>query len=325
MTYKFTESAKNVIQYANDLTAKLGHSYIGTEHILYGLSKENVGVASKVLEGQNVNSENVKNHIEAIMGKGNSKSKKILGFTPRTKRVLENASVEAKKFGSNYIGTEHILTGIMKEGDSVAIRILLDLGANLKEIYGDIIKVINESSSEENKAKSKVIKNENETSFNDTPTLNQFGVDLCENAKRGILDPVVGRKEEIERVIQILTRRTKNNPCLIGEPGVGKTAIAEGLAIKISLDEVPQMLRNKRVVSLDISSMVAGAKYRGDFEDRIKKTLNEVKRAKDVILFIDEIHTIVGAGSAEGAIDAANILKPILARRRNWFNWCNYN
>lgn len=317
MTYKFTESAKNVIQYANEITLKFGHSYIGTEHILYGLSKEKSGIASKVLESQNVNEENIKNQIEIIMGKGSNKSKKILGFTPRTKRILENASIEAKKLGSSYIGTEHILTGIMKEGDSVAIRILLDLGANLKEVYGDIIKVINENVSEENKIKNKSVKNEKDTSFKETPTLNQFGIDLCENAKKGILDPVVGRKSEIERVIQILTRRTKNNPCLIGEPGVGKTAIAEGLASKIVADEVPQMLRNKRVVSLDISSMVAGAKYRGDFEDRIKKTLNEVKKSKDVILFIDEIHTIVGAGSAEGAIDAANILKPILARRRN--------
>ncbi len=200
----------------------------------------------------------------------------------------------------------------MKEGDSVAIRILLNLNANLKGIYEDILKIISESVSEENKAKQTIQKKEG--SFSPTPTLNQYGTDLCENARKGILDPIIGRKEEIERVIQILTRRTKNNPCLIGEPGVGKTAIAEGLAIKIANDEVPQMLRNKRIVNLDISSMVAGAKYRGDFEDRIKKTLNEVKKAQDVILFIDEIHTIVGAGSAEGAIDAANILKPILAR-----------
>ena len=314
MTYKFTESAKNVIQYANEITLKFGHSYIGTEHMLYGLAKENTGIANKVLEQQNVNVENVETQIETIMGVSSVKSKKILGFTPRTKKVLENASNEAKRLGSNYLGTEHILVGIMKEGDSVAIRILLNLGANLKEIYEDILKVISENASEENKTKNKIQKSERETSFSQTPTLNQFGVDLCENAKKGILDPIIGRKTEIERVIQILTRRTKNNPCLIGEPGVGKTAIAEGLASKIIANEVPQMLRNKRVVSLDISSMVAGAKYRGDFEDRIKKTLNEVKKARDVILFIDEIHTIVGAGSAEGAIDAANILKPILAR-----------
>ncbi len=314
MIYKFTESAKNVIQHANEIAAELGHNYIGTEHLLYGLTKENSGIANKVLEEQNIIPESVLGKIYAIMGKNENKTKKILGFTPRTKKVLENASAEAKKDGSEYIGTEHILIGIMKEGDSVAIRIMLNLEANLKEIYEDILKVISETASEENKIKSKTMKSEKNTSFSQTPTLNQYGTDLCESARKGILDPIIGRKEEIERVIQILTRRTKNNPCLIGEPGVGKTAIAEGLALKIAANEVPQMLRNKRVVNLDISSMVAGAKYRGDFEDRIKKTLNEVKKAKDVILFIDEIHTIVGAGSAEGAIDAANILKPILAR-----------
>ncbi len=312
MTYKFTESAKNVIKYANEITLKLGHSFIGTEHILYGLAKESEGIASKVLEKQNVNFENILMQIEDIMGSTKTKAKKILGFTPRTKKVLENASDDAKKAGSDYIGTEHILVGIIKEGDSVAIRILLNLNSSLKEIYEDIIKIMNENLSEENKIKTKITKSE--TSFSQTPTLNQYGKDLCDNAKKGLLDPIIGRKEEIERVIQILTRRTKNNPCLIGEPGVGKTAIVEGLASKIVLGEVPQMLKDKRVVNLDISSMVAGAKYRGDFEDRIKKTLNEVKKVKDVILFIDEIHTIVGAGSAEGAIDAANILKPILAR-----------
>lgn len=207
-----------------------------------------------------------------------------------------------------------MLIGLLREGDSLAVRALINLNVNIKEIYEDILKVISENVSEENKIKNKIEKEKKDTSFSQTPTLNQFGTDLTKNAKDGKLDPIIGRKEEIDRVIQILTRRTKNNPCLIGEPGVGKTAIAEGLAIKIARDEVPQMLRNKRIVNLDISSMVAGSKYRGDFEERIKKSLNEVKKAKDVILFIDEIHTIVGAGSAEGAIDAANILKPILAR-----------
>lgn len=314
MIYKFTESAKNAIEYANEITAKLGHSYIGSEHILYGIAKEVNGIANKVLGEQNVNKELILNQIKIIMGENITKSRKILGFTPRTKKILENASAEARKLGGEYIGTEHILIGMMKEEDSVAIRILLNLEANLKKIYEDIVKVINESNSEENRMKSKPLDVGEQGSFSQTPTLNQFGVDLCENAKKGLLDPIIGRKNEIERVIQILTRRTKNNPCLIGEPGVGKTAIAEGLAIKIMNMEVPQMLRDKRVVSLDISSMVAGAKYRGDFEERIKKVLNEVKKVQDVILFIDEIHTIVGAGSAEGAIDAANILKPILAR-----------
>ena len=207
-----------------------------------------------------------------------------------------------------------MLIGIIKEGDSVAVRILINLNVNIKTIYEDILKVINETDSEENKIKNKNPKEKESTSFSQTPTLNQFGIDLTKMSKEGKLDKIIGRNEEIDRVIQILTRKTKNNPCLIGEPGVGKTAIAEGLAVKIAMGEVPQMLRNKRVVNLDISSMVAGSKYRGDFEERIKKSLAEVKKAGDVILFIDEIHTIVGAGSAEGAIDAANILKPILAR-----------
>lgn len=216
MTYKFTESAKKVIEYANEITLKLGHSYIGSEHLLYGLAKENIGVASRVLEKQNINFENVLAQIESIMGGTAVKQKKLLGFTPRTKKVLENASDEAKKLGSDCIGTEHILVGIIKEEDSIAIRILLNLNANIKEIHEDILKVINESASEENRIKGNVQKNS--TSFSQTPTLNQFGSDLCENAKKGLLDPIVGRKEEIERVIQILTRRTKNNPCLIGEP-----------------------------------------------------------------------------------------------------------
>lgn len=316
MTYKFTESAENAIKYANNITAKLGHAYIGTEHILYGLAKEQEGIARKVLESQNINCNSILSQIDNIMGENETKTKKILGFTPRTKKMLENASDEAKKLNSEHVGTEHILLGIIKEGDSVAIRIMLNLGANLKALYEDILKITTESITEERKAeqlKEKELQ-EKENSFYRTPTLNQFGRDLCESAKAGMLDPIIGRKAEIERVIQILTRRTKNNPCLIGEPGVGKTAIAEGLALKIVADEVPQMLRNKRVVNLDISSMVAGAKYRGDFEERIKKALGEVMKANDVILFIDEIHTIVGAGSAEGAIDAANILKPMLAR-----------
>lgn len=314
MTYKFTDSARKVIEYANEITLKLGHSYIGTEHILYGLTKEKKSIANKVLEMQNVNSENVLAQIEEIMGKMDTRSKKILGFTPRTKKILENASIEANKIKSDYIGTEHLLIGIMREGDSVAIRILLNLQVNLRAVYDDILKIINETEAEDSKAREKGSKLDSDIASSQTPTLNQYGVDLCESVKRGNSDPIIGRKEEIERVIQILTRRTKNNPCLIGEPGVGKTAIVEGLARKIVLNEVPEMLKNKRVVTLDISSMVAGAKYRGDFEDRIKKAINEAKRERNIILFIDEIHTIVGAGSAEGAIDAANILKPILAR-----------
>ncbi len=313
MTYKFTNSASKAIEIANEIAIELGHNYIGSEHILYGLIKEGTGVASKVLENQNVTPEAVLKDIEELIGKEDTKTSDTVGFTPRTKRIIENAFREARKLGSDYIGTEHILIGIMREGDSVAVRIMLDLNVNPQKIYNEIVKVINEDENAITKTQAKS-SNKNIGSFNSTPTLNQFGTDLTKQAIEGKLDPIVGRKEEIERVVQILSRRTKNNPCLIGEPGVGKTAVVEGLAEKIVSDDIPQMLKNKRVVTIDISSMVAGAKYRGDFEERIKKCLNEVKKAGDVILFIDEIHTIVGAGSAEGAIDAANILKPLLAR-----------
>ena len=314
MTYKFTNSAERAIEIANEVAMELGHNYIGTEHILYGLVKEGSGVAYKVLENQNITPDAVYADIIELIGKEEkTKENGTVGFTPRTKRVIENAFREARKLGSDYIGTEHILIGIMREGDSIAVRIMLDLNIDSQRLYNEIIKVINE---EETPSSQKKIQDNQKKlgSFNQTTTLNQFGTDLTKQAMDGKLDPIVGRKDEIERVIQILSRRTKNNPCLIGEPGVGKTAVVEGLAEKIALEDVPEMLKNKRVVSIDISSMVAGAKYRGDFEERIKKCLNEVKKAGDVILFIDEIHTIVGAGSAEGAIDAANILKPLLAR-----------
>ncbi len=313
MTYKFTNSAEKALELAGDLAIELGHNYIGTEHILYGLSKEGSGVASQVLELQEVTPEKIMEDIEALIGRGEEiQDESSVGFTPRSKRVIENAFMEARKLGSEYIGTEHLLIGIMREGDSVAVRIMMDLNINPQKLYNEIIKVINEDEHANNNEKSNGSKPRG--SFNQTPTLNQFGTDLTKRAEEGKLDPVIGRKNEIERVIQILSRRTKNNPCLIGEPGVGKTAVVEGLAEKIVAEDVPEMLKNKRVVSLDIASMVAGAKYRGDFEERIKKCLEEVKKAGDVILFIDEVHTIVGAGSAEGAVDAANILKPLLAR-----------
>ena len=313
MTYKFTNRAQKAIEIANELANELGHNYIGTEHLLYGLSKEGTGVASKVLENQNITPENILEEIEELIGRVelSPDSQGTVGFTPRTKRVIENAFREARKLGTEYIGTEHLLIGIMLEGDSVAVRIMMDLNINPQKLYNEIVKVINEDDgfSGENKNSQTGF-----GSYNSTNTLNQFGTDLTKLAKEGKLDPVIGRSEEIERVIQILSRRTKNNPCLIGEPGVGKTAVVEGLAQKIIAGDVPDLLKNKRLVSMDISGMVAGAKYRGDFEERIKKSLNEVKKAGDVILFIDEIHTIVGAGAAEGAIDAANILKPLLAR-----------
>ena len=313
MTYNFTGRAKKAIEIANEVAIELGHNYIGTEHILYGLAKEGSGVASKVLENQEITPQDIVDKIIELIGQGDTIDE-TLGFTPRTKRVIELAFIEARKLGYNYIGTEHLLISILREGDSIATRILLELNVNIPKLYNEIVKVINEGedlASNDSKSNGKEGKR---GSYNQTNTLNQFGEDLTKKAEEGKLDPIVGRKEEIERVIQILSRRTKNNPCLIGEPGVGKTAVVEGLAQKIVNGDVPEILKDKRVVTIDISSMVAGAKYRGDFEERIKKALEEVKKAGDVILFIDEMHTIVGAGAAEGAIDAANILKPLLAR-----------
>ena len=309
MIYKFTKSGEKVLEIANQIAIKMGHCYIGTEHILYGLCKEETGVASKVLENQNLKPEDIYEKIEELIGCHKKEKISILGFTPRTKKILENAYIEAKKLDSNFIGTEHILIGIMRENDSIASRIMLDLEVNSEKIYNDIAQVLNDfedginNDSYKNKVNDTVIQN-----------LSQFGTDLTQIARNGKLDPVIGRSNETDRIIEILSRRKKNNPCLIGEPGVGKTAIIEGLAQKIINGNIPEILKNKRVITLDMTSMVAGAKYRGDFEERLKKCLNEVKNAKDIILFIDEIHTIVGAGAAEGAIDAANILKPLLAR-----------
>ncbi len=312
MIYKFTVSSEKVLQIAKEIASTLGHNYIGTEHILYGLAKEENGVASKVLKKQNITADLILEKIEDFIGSNNNKVT-VLGFTPRTKRVIENSYAEAKKVGSNYIGTEHIMVGIMKEADSIAMRIVTSLNVKPETIYNDINKVVNEFDDSMNDI-SPLNSGKDLGSYGLTQTLNQFSSDLTKEAREGNLDPVIGRIHETERVIEILSRRTKNNPCLIGEPGVGKTAVIEGLAQKIVTGNIPEILKNKRVVSLDITSMVAGAKYRGDFEERIKKALNEVKKAGDIILFIDEIHAIVGAGAAEGAIDAANILKPLLAR-----------
>ena len=311
MIYKFTKSGEQVLNLANELASDLGHSYIGSEHILYGLACEENGVASKVLENQGITPEHILDKIEEFLGAGIKTNFSILGFTPRTKKILENAYAEAKKLGTNFIGTEHILIGIMKESDSLAIRILFDLDVNPDDLYSDIAKTLNEFEENLNEINKEKQENQNNTSMQN---LNQFGNDLTKQAEEGKLDPVIGRIEETDRVIEILSRRTKNNPCLIGEPGVGKTAVIEGLAQKIVNGNIPENLKNKKVITLDITSMVAGAKYRGDFEERVKKCLAEVKKAQDIILFIDEIHTIVGAGAAEGAIDAANILKPLLAR-----------
>ncbi len=310
MVYKFTNKAKKVIEIANDISIELGHNYIGTEHILYGLVKEGEGIAAKVLNNKGITDEKVRVKIEELLGVGRE-IKETLGFTPRTKRVLENAFLEAKRIGYNYIGTEHLLLAILKEEDCVAVRVIVELNVEVPKIYSEIAKVINEEESDQ-EIKKDITRARG--SYSATTVLNQFGEDITVQAEDGKFDNIIGRETEIERIIQILSRRTKNNPCLIGEPGVGKTAIVEGLAERIVSGEVPENLKDKRIVSIDISGMVAGAKYRGDFEERIKKALNEVKKVGDVILFIDEIHTIVGAGAAEGAIDAANILKPLLAR-----------
>ncbi len=309
MIYKFTNKAKKVIEIANDISIELGHKYIGTEHILYGLVKEGEGIAGKVLLNKGITEDKIIKKTEEMLGKG-KQIKESMGFTPRSKKVLENAFLEAKRVGYNFIGTEHLLLAILKEEDCIAIKIITELNIEISKIYTEIARVINE---EENQDINKEI-TRGKGSFALTPTLNQFGEDITLKAEEGKYDNIIGREQEIERIIQILSRRTKNNPCLIGEPGVGKTAIIEGLAEKIVNGDVPEILKEKRIVNVDISGMVAGAKYRGDFEERIKKALNEVKKVGDVILFIDEVHTIVGAGAAEGAIDAANILKPLLAR-----------
>ena len=305
---RFTEKAERAINISQESAMLMGHNYVGTEHLLLGLVKEGSGVAARVLQAQGISEEKVLKEIEELIGKGDETGQQPLGFTPRTKRVLELSFKEARRMGHNYIGTEHLLLGTMKEGESVAVRILMDLGVDPQKLFNEIVKMLNE----EAPGASGMPKNN--PSYANTPTLNQFGRDLTEMAREGKFDPVIGRDKEIERVIQILSRRTKNNPCLIGEPGVGKTAIAEGLAQKIMEGNIPEMLKDKRVVTLDLSSMVAGAKYRGEFEERLKKSMDEIRKAGNVILFIDEMHTIIGAGAAEGAIDASNILKPSLAR-----------
>ena len=307
MIYKFTNRAEKAIAMAQECAAEFGHNYVGTEHLLCGLVREGTGLAYKVLEEQNVTEEKIEELIDELIGREEPLKNLPNGFTPRTKRVFEISFMEAKRMNNNYIGTEHLLLGILKEGDSVASRIIMELGVDIQKLFSNLIKMLTDEKTGNTISHKKAPNNQ-------TPTLNQFGKDLTFEASEGKLDPIIGREEEIDRIIQILSRRTKNNPCLIGEPGVGKTAVVEGLAEKVIAGEVPENLKNKRVVTLDISSIVAGAKYRGDFEERLKKCLQEIKKAGNVILFIDEIHTIVGAGAAEGAIDAANILKPLLAR-----------
>jgi ATP-dependent Clp protease ATP-binding subunit ClpC len=303
---KFTDRARKVLTLAQDEAQRFNHNYIGTEHLLLGLVREGEGVAARVLENMNVELPKVRTAVEFIIGRGDRPVVGEVGLTPRAKRVIELAIDEARRLGHNYIGTEHLLLGLVREGEGIAAGVLESLGVNLDKVRHEVIRVLSQSSSAGPAAETK--------RASKTPTVDQLGINLTEAVRAGKIDPVIGREKEIERVIQILSRRTKNNPALIGEPGVGKTAIAEGLAQRIVSGDVPETLLNKRVLTLDIGSLVAGTKYRGEFEERLKKIIEELRSTNDAILFIDELHTLVGAGAAEGAIDAANILKPPLAR-----------
>ena len=311
MQEKYTKKAFDVLQRAKEAAAKLGNEYIGTEHILLGLTLVQQSVAAKALEGQNVTYHQVMERICEMQGE-KQKFYLPLDMTPRAKRVVERSKQEAVRLGANYVGTEHILLALLREPDTLAITLLEDLGVDIQTLYEDIMLLLGES--EAQPAGVQGMHERPKEEISETETLDKFSRDMTALAKQGKFDPIVGREQEIERIIRILSRRTKNNPCLMGDPGVGKTAIVEGLAQKISDGNVPDTLRYKRILSLDLSAMVAGSKYRGEFEERMKKALEDVKAAGNIILFIDEIHTVIGAGAAEGAIDASNILKPALAR-----------
>ena len=305
----FTQKANEVLNLAIKAAENYGHNYVGSEHILIGLLKEGTGMGAAALTDKNITLESIDRMIRSEIGIGNPTRLSPDDFSPRSKRIIELSFQIARSMMHSFVGTEHLLLSLLKETDSYAVKFINDSGIDERTLLEELVQAIGsgetdsrQSAKTGKKAKSK------------TPTLDEFGKDLTEAAKQGKIDPVIGRENEIQRVIQILSRRNKNNPCLIGEPGVGKTAIAEGLALKIVQDEVPELLKSKKIIALDLTSMVAGTKYRGDFEERIKKAMDEVKNAKDVILFIDEVHTIMGAGAAEGAVDAANILKPSLAR-----------
>lgn len=311
MQGKFTPQAQRALTNAQEATVTFNHGYVGTEHLLLGLIRTEGSVAQKALQHQGVSEQDIIEKMQAFIGMGNVPPTQPRDFTPRSKRILENSFRNALKFGTNNIGTEHILAALMRETSCVAVKILESLGVDPEQIYNSLMNMLS-GDPKGNGAPmgSQPIKNKKSS----TPTLDQFSRDFTQMAREHKFDPVVGRDKEIERVIQILSRRTKNNPCLVGEPGVGKTAIIEGLAQKIVAGNIPELLHDKRVVCLDLSSMISGTKYRGEFEERINKALDEVKSAGDVILFIDELHTIIGAGAAEGAMDASNILKPSLAR-----------
>lgn len=311
----FTQKANNALNMAVDAAQDMGHTYVGTEHILLGLVSEESGVAATVLQQNGLSAEDLKDLIERTIGTGSRTVITPDDFTPRTKRVMQTAMVLSARLGHGYVGTEHLLMALISERDGYAIRFLEELNVNINSVLSSLKASMGADSEEENQQSGiDGMLNKNGQSKGGNNALGKFGRDLTAAAKNGEIDPVIGREEEIQRVIQILSRRTKNNPVLIGEPGVGKTAVAEGLALRIVKGEIPEILKNKKIVSLDLTGMIAGTKYRGDFEERIKAAIDEVKKSKDIILFIDELHTIVGAGSAEGSADAANILKPSLAR-----------
>ena len=310
MFERFTDRARRVVVLAQEEARMLNHNYIGTEHILLGLIHEGEGVAAKAMEGMGISLEAVRAQVEEIIGQGQQAPSGHIPFTPRAKKVLELSLREALQLGHNYIGTEHILLGLIREGEGVAAQVLVKLGADLNRVRQQVIQLLSGYQGKEAVAANGPAEGTPSTSL----VLDQFGRNLTQAAREGKLDPVIGRELEIERVMQVLSRRTKNNPVLIGEPGVGKTAVVEGLAQAIVKNDVPETLKDKQLYSLDLGALVAGSRYRGDFEERLKKVLKEIKTRGDIILFIDEIHTLVGAGAAEGAIDAASILKPMLAR-----------
>lgn len=307
---RFTQRAEKALNLAQQTAGELGHSYVGSEHLLAGLAKEQEGIAGRTLEQFGVTADKIIEEIEKLTGKGTPDQNAPQGLTPRTKKIIELAVMTASQLGAGYVGTEHLLMGLIREGENVALQVLSSLDVDIEKLYNSIIEAIGASSDSD----MTVSKSSEKGKKSSTKTLEKYGKDLTKAAKEGKLDPVIGRKDEIDRVIQILSRRTKNNPALIGDPGVGKTAVAEGLAQKIVSGDVPETLAKKRIIALDLTGMIAGTKYRGEFEERIKSVLEELQNAKDVILFIDELHIIVGAGAAEGAVDAANILKPALAR-----------
>ncbi|MBV9606328.1 MAG: AAA family ATPase, partial [Solirubrobacterales bacterium] len=317
MFERVTERARQVVVLAQEEARTLKHNYIGTEHILLGLLREEEGLAARVLESLDITVERVRAQVVRIVGSGEEVTSGQIPFTPRAKKVLELALREALSLGHNYIGTEHILLGLVRENEGVAARILLDFDADSEKIRNEVIRMLSGPGSRQRGAGGAAAAGagaQGAEGKKSSKLLDQFGRNLTKLAAESKLDPVVGRETEIERIMQILSRRTKNNPVLVGEPGVGKTAVVEGLAQRITHGEVPELLKGKQIYTLDLAALVAGSKYRGEFEERLKKVMKEITQRGDIILFIDELHNLVGAGAAEGAIDAASILKPALAR-----------